>query len=50
MRRRAIPFATAAILSVLSVSTARLQQLADLMLEFRELKSSFNAAVLVRTP
>jgi NitT/TauT family transport system substrate-binding protein len=33
-----------------SVSTAKLQQLAGLMLEFRELKSSFNAAVLVGRP
>jgi NitT/TauT family transport system substrate-binding protein len=33
-----------------SVSAAKLQQLADLMLKFKELKSSFNAAVLVGKP
>jgi NitT/TauT family transport system substrate-binding protein len=33
-----------------SVSTAKLQQLAHLMLEFKELKSSFNAAVLAGQP
>lgn len=33
-----------------SVSTAKLQQLADLMLEFGELKSNFNAAILAGKP
>ncbi len=33
-----------------SVSTARLQQIADLMLKFKELSSKFNAAALVGKP